>query len=60
MKYYIFNKNLMKTCTTLMLKCICNDTKLKKKIIHTHKKPQNTVTLFIKVNEDHKSEARKI
>ena len=59
MKYYIFNRNLMKTCTKLMFKCICNDSKLKKKS-HTHKATEHKVIPFIKVNEDHKSEARRI
>lgn len=38
----------------LIFKCTCNDSKLKKK------KAQNTVTLFIKANEDHKSEVKGI
>ena len=59
MKYDIFNKNLMKMYTMLMLKGICNDSKLKKKKNHTHTKPQNRVTLFKKANEDHRPEARR-
>ena len=46
MKYYIFNKNLMKTCTTLMLKCICNDTKLKKNHTHTQKATEHSHTIY--------------